>query len=73
MSLFQIIADWQSWLRNKRAERVIAAAERERQAIARAKERRRQKHQAFRHLDGDLRRATCRSLAASCGRNWEKA
>jgi hypothetical protein len=59
-----------AWRERRRLARIAEAAERERAAIIRAREARRQKHMEFRYLDGDLRNATCRALAAECGRRW---
>lgn len=73
MSMSYIRRHWQAWaewLLAGHREKVLKDAERQRQAIIRAKQRRREKHQAFRFLDGDLRQATNESLAASCGREW---
>jgi hypothetical protein len=59
-----------AWRERRRLARIAEAAERERAAIIRAREARRQKHMEFRYLDGDLRNATCRALAASVGVKW---
>jgi hypothetical protein len=66
------LAPFLLWLSRKRAERNIAAAERRRAAIAAQIEHRRAHKQAFRYLDGEMRNATCRSLAAFCGRDWAR-
>lgn len=58
------------WRDRQRRARIASAAERERAAIIRAKASRRERHMAFRHLDGALRDATCRAIAAECGRDW---
>ena len=65
-----VIRSWLAWIENRRLARIAEAAERERSAIIRAREARRQKHMEFRYLDGDLRNATCRALAAECGVKW---
>jgi hypothetical protein len=59
-----------AWRERRRLACIAEAAERERSAIIRAREARRQKHMEFRYLDGDLRNATCRALAAECGVKW---
>ncbi|MBN7763835.1 hypothetical protein JYP52_22100 [Nitratireductor aquibiodomus] len=64
------LSHWFAWLRAKRTARLVEKAERKRRAALRAKQYRKQKHMAFRYLDGDLRNATNASLAASCGREW---
>lgn len=66
----RVIKDWVARRKAKAAARKIEAEERARRAIVNAKQVRRQKHMASRYLDGDLRAATCRGLAASCGRDW---
>lgn len=59
-----------AWRECRRLARIAEAAERERAAIILAREARRSKHMEFRYLDGDLRNATCRALAASVGVKW---
>ncbi|AMX93754.1 hypothetical protein A4R28_11880 [Mesorhizobium ciceri] len=50
--------------------REAAAAERRRDAILSEMERKRSTHREWKPLIGELRRATCLALAASCGREW---
>lgn len=62
------LARWRAWRTARRLSRIAEQAERERAAIIRAKQFRREKHMAFRFLDGNLRSATNRALAAEIGR-----
>ena len=66
----RLLRAWLDWRAERKREQALKDAERARQATMRAIERRREKHEAFRYLEGNLRNATCRSLAASCGREW---
>lgn len=47
-----------------------ATAELRRKAILVEMERKRSTHREWKPLIGELRRATCLALAASCGREW---
>jgi hypothetical protein len=62
------LVSWFEWLRRKRSERMVRAAERQRAAIIEHQQSRKAGHRAFRYLDGDLRQATNASLRASVGR-----
>lgn len=57
-------AEEQTWRRE------AAAAELRRETIMSEMERRRTSHREWKPLAGELRRATCLALAASCGREW---
>lgn len=59
-----------AWRRARRLNRIATTAERRRSVIIEQKATKRQKHQAHRYLDGDLRRATHTALAAEVGREW---
>lgn len=59
---------WLSWLASRRNKRLAEQAERERRAIMQHRQYRREKRKAFVYLDGDLRRATNRAIAAEIGR-----
>jgi hypothetical protein len=59
-----------AWRARRKARKALEAAERQRHAIIAQKANRKAEHRAFRYLDGILIDATCRSLAASSGREW---
>lgn len=61
-----------AWRERRRLARIAEAAERERAAIQRAISYRAKKHRAWKYLEGDLRNATNRALAAPCGIRWER-
>lgn len=61
-----------AWRERRHLARIAEAAERERAAIQRAMAYRAKKHRAWKYLEGDLRNATCRALAAECGIRWER-
>lgn len=48
----------------------VTAAEQRRYAILGEMKRKQTAHQEWKPLAGELRRATCLALAASCGRDW---
>lgn len=59
-----------AWRASRKAKKALEAAERQRNALIAQKAHRKAEHRAFRYLDGILIDATCRSLAASSGREW---
>lgn len=65
-----VIRSWLELMERRRLARIAEAAERERAAIQRAMAYRAEKHRAWKYLEGDLRNATCRALAAECGIKW---
>ena len=65
-----VIREWRLWLRSKRNKRIAEREEKKRLALMRQRDIRREKHLAFRHMDGMLMEATHRALAAECGREW---
>jgi 2-keto-4-pentenoate hydratase len=56
-----------AWRARKHAARALRAAEQRRHAIMAQRQFRKDKHRAFRFLDGDLIQATNASLRASVG------
>lgn len=62
------LAPFLAYIARKRAERQVKAAERKRAAIMAQQAYRKQRHRAFRYLDGALQEATNQSLRASLGR-----
>jgi len=59
-----------AWRARRKARKALEAAERRRTAIASQIAHRASKHRERAYLFGDLKDATCRSLAASAGREW---
>ena len=68
MNLSAVIRAWFDRLAAKKRERELAAAERRRNAIAKAIHDRKASHREWKPLATDLRRATLDSLRASVGR-----
>lgn len=66
-----MIAPFLHWFRSKRNKRIAEREEKKRLALMRQRDIRREKHLAFRHMDGMLMEATHRALAAECGREWQ--
>jgi hypothetical protein len=58
------LALFNAWRQRKRAARLVKAAEQQRSAIIAQRQARKEKHRAFRYLDGDLMQATNASLRA---------
>lgn len=67
-SLTAIIRDWLAARRKRKAASIIRAEEQRRLALMRMKARRKAAHREYKYLDGELRQATTRSLAAYVGR-----
>ncbi len=61
------LAPFLAWLRARRLAKIAAAEERRRIVIKQQIDQRKAAHREFTYLNGDLREATNRALAAGCG------
>jgi hypothetical protein len=67
-SLTRVIREWLAARKRRKAAAIVRAEEQRRLALMQMKARRKAAHREYKYLDGELRQATTRSLAAFVGR-----